>query len=158
MNYKNILLSAIKGLPTPELPCAPRMDLWFAANKFRQTLPERYRNATLFDIMQDLDVGFNTTNPDFTDRDSVDDEAHRGLGRYQSRDIPYRVVVECEQNCRQDGDLYTSEYFTPYGTIRTQTLFTDEMRRADESLILIFKRKHSKPWMTTMLSGTYSNT
>ena len=130
MNYKDIILAAVKGNPTPELPCAPRMDLWYLSNHLRGTLPKEYRNATLFDIMEDLDVGFNTTNPNFMERDSVDDEAHRALGRYQASDIPFRVAVECEQKCRQEGDLYVSEYFTPHGTIRTQTLYTEDMRRS----------------------------
>ncbi|WP_319559095.1 uroporphyrinogen decarboxylase family protein [Marispirochaeta sp.] len=130
MNYSDIILAAIKGEPTPELPCAPRMDLWYLSNYYRGTLPKEYHNATLLDIMEDLDVGFNTTNPNFLERDSIDDEAHRALGRYQSSDIPYRVIVECDQKCRQEGDLYISEYFTPHGTIRTQTLYTEEMRKA----------------------------
>ncbi|ORC34124.1 hypothetical protein B4O97_13665 [Marispirochaeta aestuarii] len=130
MNYSEIILSAIKGEPTPELPCAPRMDLWYLSNYYRGTLPREYRNATLLEIMEDLEVGFNTTNPNFLERTSEDDEAHRALGRYQSSDIPYRVVVECDQRCRREGDLYISEYFTPYGTIRTQTLYTMEMRKA----------------------------
>jgi uroporphyrinogen-III decarboxylase len=130
MNYKEMILAAIKGMPTPELPCAPRMDLWYLSNHYRGTLPGEYRKASLYDIMEDLDVGFNTTNPNFLERDSIDDEAHRALGRYQSSDIPFRVVVECEQKCRQEGDLYVSEYFTPHGTIKTQTLFTEDMRKA----------------------------
>ncbi len=127
MTYSDIILAAIKGEPTPELPCAPRMDLWYLANSKRGTLPEKYKDATLLNIMEDLEVGFNTTNPDFLDRDSVEEEAHRALGRYQSNDIGYSVVIDCDYSFRQDGDSSLTEYRTPYGTITTRTLYTDEM-------------------------------
>ncbi|PJB71698.1 MAG: hypothetical protein CO096_09185, partial [Armatimonadetes bacterium CG_4_9_14_3_um_filter_66_14] len=59
------MLAAIQGRPTDRIPWAPRLDLWYNANKRAGTLPSRYRNATLTELVDDLEVGFHAVVPDF---------------------------------------------------------------------------------------------
>ena len=54
MTIKERLLNTIRGLPTDELPYLPRLDIWYNSNKFRGTLPDKYRNGTLKELTEDL--------------------------------------------------------------------------------------------------------
>ena len=57
-NHKQNMLDAIAGKPTDRLPWAPRLDLWYKANKLAGTLPDRYRDASLIELVDDLDMGY----------------------------------------------------------------------------------------------------
>lgn len=45
MNQKERMLSAARGEQADCIAFAPRIDIWFHANKERGTLPEKYQNA-----------------------------------------------------------------------------------------------------------------
>lgn len=130
MTYKERILAAIRGTPSDELPVCPRIELWHNANKLRGTLPDKYKHATIYDIVEDLDIGFNTTIPNFRELDDPTEEAFRALGLYQCRDICYRVDfdLDVKKYIDADGKLVT-EYATPHGAIRTKTLYNEAMRR-----------------------------
>jgi uroporphyrinogen-III decarboxylase len=129
MTYKERLLAAIKGKPVDELPVCPRLDLWYNANKIRGTLPAKYKTATLEDIIQDLDIGYNTTIPDFRALEHPKEEAFRALGIYQCADIAYRISFDLDLKIYFEGEELVTEYLTPYGTIRTRSLFNERMKR-----------------------------
>ena len=40
MTHRERMLAAIRGEPTDQLPWAPRMDLWYIAQRARGTLPK----------------------------------------------------------------------------------------------------------------------
>ena len=80
MNNKQRMLAVIKGEPVDRIPYAPRLDLWYRANKLGGTLPKKYKNASLIEMVDDLDMGFHAVVPNFRDlRDPLDD-AERALG------------------------------------------------------------------------------
>ena len=130
MLYKNKLLAAIRGTASDELPVCPRIELWHNANKLRGTLPAKYRNASIFDIVEDLDIGYNTTIPNFRELAAPTEEAFRAIGLFQCADVCYRVDFDLEVKKYNDesGKLVT-EYVTPHGTIRTKILYNEGMRR-----------------------------
>ncbi len=130
MKYKDRLLAAMRGGPSDELPLCPRIELWHNANKLRGTLPAKYRKATIFDIIEDLDIGFNTTIPNFRELADPGEEAFRALGLFQCEDICYRVDFDLELRKSFEAGKLVTEYRTPYGTIRTASLYDEGMRRA----------------------------
>ena len=80
INHKQNMLNAISGKPNEIIPYAPRMDLWFRANKLAGTLPENYSESSLMDITDDLGLAYHSIVPNFKDLRCLDDEIDRGLG------------------------------------------------------------------------------
>ena len=52
--HKQALTDAIHGRAAQYLPFAPRLDIWYRANKLRGTLPAEYKNHGLLDIIDEL--------------------------------------------------------------------------------------------------------
>ena len=135
MTRKQRMLSAIAGDPLDMIPWAPRLDLWYNANKRAGTLPVKYKKATLTQIVDDLDMGYHAVIPDFKDLRDPGDEVHRALGIYNLRAMPYATVLEnvgVEVDYR--GDETVVEYHTPVGDIRTRVLYDEAMRKAGVSI------------------------
>ena len=129
MNYKERIYAGLKGDASDELPICPRLDLWYNANKRRGTLPREYKDASLFQIIEDLDIGYNTTIPDFRELESPDEEAYRALGLFQCADIFYSVKFNLEVNISSEADELITDFITPYGTVRTRSLYTERMKQ-----------------------------
>ncbi|MEW6358384.1 MAG: hypothetical protein AB1696_18770 [Planctomycetota bacterium] len=131
MTHKERMLAAIRGEPTDRIPWAPRLDLWCRAHRKAGTLPGRYKHATLFDLCDDLDMGFHAVVPDFQDLRSSEDDCDRALGIYNLRTMPCRTIFEnVKRTVRRDGDRTIVEYDTPAGALRTATLYDETMRKA----------------------------
>lgn len=141
MNNKERVLATLKGEPTDQLPYIPRLDLWYKANKVRGTLPDQYRNASLFDIVDDLGIGYHHVVPDFLDFIDPLDELDRCLGIYRLRTLPYRILLRgIKRNVFYDGDVTTVEYITPYGNVSGKVLYDDSMRRAGVTITHVFEQ------------------
>ena len=131
MTYKQRLLKTINGEPTDYIPFVPRLDLWYRANKLNRTLPSKYKNATLKEILQDLDIGYHAVVPNFKDLRSEDDEIDRALGIYQLWFIPYEAILHnINRKVVHDGNITKVTYQTPKGNIRTATRYDDSMKQA----------------------------
>jgi len=125
------MLAAIRGEPTERIPWAPRLDLWYKANRLAGTLPDGYRNASLTEFTDDLGIGFHAVIPDYRDLRAPDDDVDRALGIYNIHTMPCRTVLEnVERNVRVEGDRTHVEYVTPVGSITTTFIYTEAMRRA----------------------------
>ena len=129
-NYNEMIMATLRGEPTEFLPFIPRLDLWYKANKVRGTLPDEYQNATLYEIVDDLDVGCHSVIPDFMDFIDPLDQIDRALGIYRLRTFPYRIELRVKRNVSFDGDFTTVQYLTPYGNIKTKVKYDEEMRRS----------------------------
>jgi hypothetical protein len=131
MNWKDTILNTIKGEKVDCLPFVPRLDIWYKSNKLRGTLPEKYEGLSLFEITESLDVGFHSIVPDFSDFINEKSNAFLGLGIYDLKSNPYRVIhesVDFESTTTKDG-LTASVFHTPYGDISTVTLYDDRMKK-----------------------------
>ncbi len=127
MNYKERIFAGLTGGASDELPICPRLDLWYNANKRNGTLPREYKDATLFQIIEDLDIGYNTTIPNFMDKENPLDEAYRALGLFQCNDIFYSLTFDMDVRTRSEGGEFTTEYHTPHGIITTRSLYNEKM-------------------------------
>ncbi len=131
MTPKERMLRAIRGEPTDRIPWAPRLDLWYKANRRAGTLPEKYRNASLQELTDDLGMGFHAVIPDFRDLHSPQDDIDRALGIYNLHTMPCRTVLEnVSRKVRVSGDRTFVEYVTPLGSVNTTVLYDEGMRNA----------------------------
>ncbi len=146
MTHKQRMLATIRGRPTDRIPWAPRLDLWYRAHRRAGTLPERFRNATLRQMTDELGIGYHAVIPDFRDlRDPLDD-ADRALGACNIHTMPCRVTFEnVGRTVRVQGDRTTVEYDTPHGLLRTVTVYDDAMRRAGVSITHVAEYAFKSP-------------
>ena len=131
MTHKERMLAVLRGEPTDRIPWAPRLDLWYNANRRAGTLPAKYAHASLVDIVDDLGVGFHAVVPNFKDLRSPEDEVDRALGMHNLKTMPYRTVLEgVQRDACLEGDRTIVKYKTPVGEIETVTLYDEGMRKA----------------------------
>ncbi|MCJ7472381.1 MAG: hypothetical protein MUP02_06215, partial [Actinobacteria bacterium] len=136
MDYRKRILNTIMGKPVDHIPFVPRLDLWYSSNKINNTLPEKYRGSSLIEITRDLGVGFHSVVPGFRNFLEKRSIALQGLGIYDLKSNPYRIVlgsVEFEFDTDREGRT-TTAFNTPYGKITTETLYTRRMKSDGASL------------------------
>lgn len=112
MTHRQRAIAAIRGEKVDRIPFIGRMDLWYAYNRNRGTLPERYRDWSLWDIQRDLGIGifgFGAWSYSFYKLYHRNMEVRRTV-------TPQEMVLE---------------YETPYGTLRTRNLLADDLKDAD---------------------------
>lgn len=136
MTHKERMLRAAKGEWADHLPWAPRLDLWYNANKRKGTLPKKYPpGVTLDDIVDDIGAGYHKIVPDFLNAQIEEDTIDRGLGIYHLPGMPYRVeLVGVEREIYKEGDSTKVIYHTPLGSVSCKYLFTAEMKEAGVSI------------------------
>ena len=139
-NHKKNMLSTLTGKPVEYIPWAPRLDLWYRANKLAGTLPQKYQNASLIEIVDDFDWGFHAIVPNFRDLRNPNDDVHRALGIYNLWNMPYKTVFEnIDWTARVEGDKTFVEYDTPTGKITTGFMYDESMRKAGISITHVFE-------------------
>ncbi len=128
---KQQMLAVLEGRPTDRIPWVPRLDLWYRANQRSGTLPDRYRRATLMEMVDDLGWGYHGVVPDFQDLRSAEDDVHRALGILNLHRMPAHTVFEgIDYRVTRAGDRTIVEYRTPVGALTTVTVYDDRMRAA----------------------------
>jgi uroporphyrinogen-III decarboxylase len=131
MTHKERILATLQGQATDRLPFLPRLDLWYRANKINGTLPAKYKNAELRQILEDMDLGFHAVIPDFQDLQGPDDDIDRALGLYRLWFMPYKPILNnVKRKIKYEKDVTIVEYITPKGSITTKVLYDDNMKRA----------------------------
>lgn len=139
MNTKQRLLATLKGLPTDQIPYVPRLDIWYNANSLNGTLPPKYKNASLRELADDLDLGYHSIVPNF--RDFLHDEGDLdiGIGLYHLNHNPWRLKLHNVKRTyiRESGGGLRVTYETPKGIITTRVVLNEEMRRTGLTLYVI---------------------
>jgi len=135
MTHKERMLAAIRGEPTDRIPYAPRLDLWYWANKQAGTLPAGFEDATLKQIVDDNGMSFHAVAPEFRDLRGPEDDADRALGIYNLAVMPCQTVFDnIERVIETEGDRTRVTYHTPKGSLRTVTVYDKAMREAGISI------------------------
>jgi len=136
MNHRQRVFSALKGEKTDTVPFIPRLDIWYNANKFNGTLPAGFKNASLRDITDELDLGYHSVIPLFRDMANEDDGVDIGLGIYRFRTIPYWVDLHGIKwkVTRNSEGLTRVEYLTPVGKITTGVVYDESMKKSGATL------------------------
>ena len=132
MTHRERILAAIRGETPDRLPFVPRLEFWYRARRRKGTLPGELRSLTLMEIADRLGAGYYAATPDFTEY-SGDVMADRALGLPRLAVFPHRVTLQVERRVLKCGQETVVEYQTPFGTVRTATVFTEEMLDAGAS-------------------------
>jgi uroporphyrinogen-III decarboxylase len=139
MTHRERVLAAIKGEIPDRLPWVPRLEFWHRVRLRQGTLPPELRSLTLTEISERLGVGCYASVPDFTEVSDATAMIDRTLGLFHLPVLPYRVILEdVDRRVTRHGQETTVEYHTPAGSIRTASIFTEEMLDAGASM----------PWIT----------
>ncbi|MHC1758254.1 MAG: hypothetical protein AB9917_01850 [Negativicutes bacterium] len=135
ITYRERMLATLRGQPTDFIPFVPRLDLWYKANKYKGTLPDKYRNATLMDIVDDMDIGYHAV---ITDKEAFDDYLDiidRPLGIWRVHQCPWAAKMKkVKRNISYQGDTTVMEYLTPAGNLMTRVVYNESMKAAGVTL------------------------
>ena len=113
MNVRENALRALRGETPDRIPFIARMDLWYNYAKNMGTLPERYKNASLWELQRDLGIGV------------------LGFGAWITGFYRLEYAGGVEVRTRWEGNERFTEYVTPYGTLHSRSVISEAMRAAD---------------------------
>jgi uroporphyrinogen-III decarboxylase len=130
VTHEQRIMAAIRGEALDQLPFVPRLDLWYKGNLAQGTLPDKYKHASLVDIVDDLGLGYHCVIPDFSTFEEPYDPADVGLGIHRTKSVFYTVEFDLERKVELNGPETVTTYRTPYGDITTKVYYDDEMKRA----------------------------
>jgi uroporphyrinogen-III decarboxylase len=147
MTHKERILATVRGEPVDRLPFIPRLDIWYNSNKYNGTLPGKYKNATLKELTEDLDLGCHSIIPDFSDYDGDDGDIDIGLGIYRFNTLPYSLEFHnIERRIQREANgILRVEYVTPRGTLNTCVRYDEEMRKMGLTLYVILEHAVKGP-------------
>lgn len=138
MTHRQRMLAAMRGEPVDRLPWAPRMDLWYIANREKGELPERMKGRNTVDLARELGAACHAVRADFTRLRSPKQIMLSGFGLDLHYDYPFKVeVVGLPVEFHHDEDNYFTAIETPAGKVTTHTQLTAEMRLNGISLPFI---------------------
>ncbi|MGE4354566.1 MAG: hypothetical protein AB7D36_10845 [Oscillospiraceae bacterium] len=139
MTIRQQIIDTIDGKPTDNLLFIPRMDLWYKANSRAGTLPDKYRNASLMEIVDDLGVGYHCLLPDFSDFEPPYADLDIGLGVYHLNVNCYETIFHNITRTEErdgKGSLKVT-YHTPKGDISTVCVYDERMKRGGITLWVV---------------------
>mgnify|MGYP001565693576 CR=1 FL=1 len=147
MTNRERVLAAVRGDPVDRMPWVPRLEFWHRARLRSGALPAELRSLSLVEISDRLGSGHYHVIPDFTDCPRDFDMLDRALGIFNLPVLPYRVTLDGVDRrvLRHDDRETILEYHTPVGSLRTATIFTDEMLDGGSSMSWITEHPIREP-------------
>lgn len=110
------------------IPFAPRMDLWYIANRARGTLPESLRDLDLPRLAEVLDIGCHALKADLTLPRPAADYTLLGLGLENHAHFPFRFAWDdLDIRFTVAGEQMTTIIATPHGELRIEMDLTWQM-------------------------------
>lgn len=146
MTERERVLAAIRGEVPDRLPWLPRLEFWRRAKLRDGTLPAKLRSLDLVELAEKLGVGCYQVVPDFTDWERETDMADQALGLFRLPVLVYENTLEgVDRKVSRNGGETIVEYHTPIGSIRTRTVFTEQMLAAGASIPWTMEHAIQKP-------------
>ena len=122
------MLAAIRGEPTDRLAWAPRMDLWYLAQRAAGALPGRFAGMNTADIADELEVGCHAVRADYTLAREPYDLALRGLGFDNHPDYPCRIELrKLRMDFHHDCGQYHTTIHTSQGKVSVRFQLTQQI-------------------------------
>jgi methylmalonyl-CoA mutase cobalamin-binding domain/chain len=140
------MLMAARGEVPDILPYAPRFDLWYNSNAYRDRLPEKYQGMTPNEIARSEGWGLHKVIPELLEAERPEENLYRCLGLYGLKENGCRiefsdqVEIKVERWTEGEEDLTRVAYHTPKGVITTTELINSEMRNAGVSITWVKER------------------
>ncbi|MCL4864028.1 MAG: hypothetical protein KJZ93_31760 [Caldilineaceae bacterium] len=134
MTHRQRMLATIRGEPTDQLPWAPRMDLWYIAQRARGTLPPEFAGLHMVEVAELLGVACHSIGGDMT-LPGGRDNSLRGLGIDNHPDYPYRVELRnLPIESTDDGEHLRTRICAPAGELFLHLFRSQGMARDGISL------------------------
>ena len=136
-NKKQVMLECLKCNMRYGIPWAPRMDIWYYGNLYRNTLPEEFINLKLKQIIKKMGFTYNKILPDFADGYDIETVKDRLLGTFASKDIPYEIILHDSIKRvvnRKSSGLIEVSYQTPKGLLKGVFKMDEELQRGGSTL------------------------
>jgi hypothetical protein len=157
MTDRERMLAAMRGEAVDRIPWVPRLEFWYRARRRLGILPAGLRSLSLLEITERLGVGHYAVIPDFTDCPGDLDMVDRGLGLLRLPVLPYQTCLEgVERRVTRREKETVVEYHTPVGSLRTTTIFTEEMLDAGASVPWISEHAIREPGHFEVLRYIFS--
>ncbi len=136
MTDRERILRTIRGEAPDRLPFVTRLEFWHRAGLRRGTLPAELRDLSLMQIADRLGVGYYWVVPDFTLCQDELDMLDYAIGVVRLPSLAYQPELggDVERRVIRRGRETVVEYHTPAGSIRTATVWTEEMLDAGVSV------------------------
>ena len=134
MTERDRILCSLSGVRPDRIAWVPRIEFWYRGRQYSNTLPNEFKDLTLPEVIDKLNVGWYANIPDWTDYGSTEDNLDLPLGILRSKSLPYDTILEgIDRRVTIIGSKTMVEYITPVGTISTATVLTEDMRKAGVS-------------------------
>jgi len=159
MTHKERMLMAARGEMPDMLPYAPRFDLWYSANAYRNTLPEQYRGMGPDEIARSEGWGLHKVVPELLRVDRPEENVYRGIGFFGLKENGYRIRFSPNVDIRVERtpDVTRVEYHTPLGVVGTKEVITEEMRSAGVSITWLEERAIKRVEDYRIMAYVYQN-
>ena len=151
MTKKERILMAMRGETPDVLPYTPRFDLWYNANSYRGTLPERHRGRSADEIARAEGWALHKVIPELLEVVDPQENLTRGIGLYSLKENGYRinfspnVKLEVKRSSQGGEDATRVEYHTPKGVVSTKEVINEEMRNAGVSITWVQEHAVKRP-------------
>ncbi|MGD8736052.1 MAG: hypothetical protein PVJ85_04780 [Anaerolineae bacterium] len=132
MSIRQQMQSVLRGEGSDRLPFAPRLDLWYAARRWTDSLPAPYRGASLEEICRREGWGIYRLTPDFRDLyHRKSDWPWTALGIFRAAETLYEISLtdQVEMTVRDEGRRMHVTFDTAKGPLTAELELTDEMVR-----------------------------
>ena len=135
MTHTERMWKVLRGEMADVIPFAPRIELWYIANSFNGSLPDKHKGRTLDEIALAEGWAFHKIIPEFLDVRGPEDMLHLAIGVWSTKESVYRYRFSSNIDVRvkQEGPLTRVEYHTPHGMVSTTIKYDDDMRKSGTS-------------------------
>ncbi len=138
MPHRERMSAVMRGEPVDRIPWAPRMDLWFIANREKGELPERFVGKNMVELAGELNVACHAVRADFTNLRTPEHLMLRGFGLDLHHDYPFKInVLDLPVEFQHDEENFITAIHTTAGEVGTHTQLTADMLRNGISLPFI---------------------
>ena len=130
MTHRERMLATIRGERIDRIPWAPRMDLWYIANREKGELPERFAGLNMVELAKELNVACHAVRADFSRLRSPEHLRLGGFGLDLHYDYPFKIeILDLPVAFQHDKENFFTTIKTSAGEVTTHTLLTAEMLR-----------------------------
>jgi len=146
VNCKKSFYAVINNKEPGIVPFIPRFDLWYNVYSQKNPKPEVLREAnSLNEFSRSLGFIPYSNIPDFKAGGDLKRVVNRSLGFYNLKQCPYKINFSSVKvnSKHSSGNTYV-EYTTPIGSLDTEFIFTEEMKKSGSSISWIKKRLITK--------------
>lgn len=159
MTHRERILRVARGEMVDKIPYVPRIDLWYYANSYMGTLPEKHKERSMDEIARSEGWALHKLVPEMLKFDHTEQIMHRGLGLYNLKEWTYTYRFPSDVDIRVEGDETQMhvEYHTPVGMVSVRHGLTDEMKQSGASIAWIQEHAIKSPEDYRVLAHIFGN-